>query len=358
LTVTVLDDGGVAGEVLVIGDTIQYTAASADYGFVTFWVEVSDGEKSSTCDMHWNVVSGAPAVAIQPRMDQFQGQFTDVDVILYAIDPAQGLGGFEFLISYDASALFMPSALEGEIYSECGWEYFTFRTVTDCPGGCPSGLLRVIGLASDNVGPVGPGCDSPDAGYVQQSQLPMTLFSLRFMVSNDRTFECQFVPIRFFWIECGDNALSNHDGSELGLSYKVFDYADPDNYPFIAGEITGDGTQLFPTFFGAPDLCIHEEPVEGKIAKRLYDLQNGGVGIICASQIDDRGDINQNKVIYEIADAVMFTNYFLIGLPAFYNHVEGSVAASDTNADGIPLTVADLVYLIRVVTGEISPFRR
>jgi hypothetical protein len=34
---------------------------------------------------------------------------------------------------------------------------------------------------------------------------------------------------------------------------------------------------------------------------------------------------------------------------------EAQIAASDVNADGNPLTVADLVYLIRVVTGDVEP---
>jgi len=35
--------------------------------------------------------------------------------------------------------------------------------------------------------------------------------------------------------------------------------------------------------------------------------------------------------------------------------IEGSIAATDVNADGIPLSVADLVWLIRVVVGDADP---
>ena len=52
----------------------------------------------------------------------------------------------------------------------------------------------------------------------------------------------------------------------------------------------------------------------------------------------------------------MFTNYFIGGLNAFGTHVNGSVAASDVNADGITLSVADLVYLIRIVVGDALPY--
>ncbi len=62
----------------------------------------------------------------------------------------------------------------------------------------------------------------------------------------------------------------------------------------------------------------------------------------------------------------MFTQYFIKGLAAFPPDcplcipptyaTQGAIAASDVNADGIPLSVADLVYLIRVVVGDAAPY--
>ena len=70
---------------------------------------------------------------------------------------------------------------------------------------------------------------------------------------------------------------------------------------------------------------------------------------------------------YTISDAVMYVNYFVNGLKAFTDvseinsygfaaGYEGSVAASDVNADGLTLTVSDLVYLIRVIVGDAVPY--
>ena len=59
-----------------------------------------------------------------------------------------------------------------------------------------------------------------------------------------------------------------------------------------------------------------------------------------------------------IADAVTLANYFIYGLSAFSINIEGQIAASDVNADGIPLSVADLVYLIRVITGDALPIEK
>jgi len=67
------------------------------------------------------------------------------------------------------------------------------------------------------------------------------------------------------------------------------------------------------------------------------------------------GDVNFNGVPFEIADAVMFTNYFIDGYPAFEYHVDHSIVASDANQDGINLSVADLVFMVLVIMGEMPP---
>jgi len=82
------------------------------------------------------------------------------------------------------------------------------------------------------------------------------------------------------------------------------------------------------------------------------------VDIVCADSIDARGDLNLNGLANEIADAVMYTNYFLYGPVVFDTDIQrraAQVAASDVNGDGHTLTVGDLVYLIRIITGDASP---
>ncbi|MFZ1683977.1 MAG: hypothetical protein WAU88_07570 [Candidatus Zixiibacteriota bacterium] len=68
-----------------------------------------------------------------------------------------------------------------------------------------------------------------------------------------------------------------------------------------------------------------------------------------------RGDINCSGTANEIADAVMFCNYFLQGQSAFGDSV-CSRQGADVNADGTPLEVADLVYLSRVILGDAVPY--
>jgi hypothetical protein len=176
------------------------------------------------------------------------------------------------------------------------------------------------------------------------------MFYLKFLVSNDRTLNCQLCPVRFFWYDCTNNALSNGDGSLLYTSVGVYDYDNPNPINSLDVE--------FPTYLGAQEECYlgHDETKEPPEAN--VDFQNGGVDIVCSDSIDAPGDININGIAYEIADAVMFTNYFISGPAAFLGHVDASIAASDANQDGVPLTVSDLVYLIRVVVGDAVPYAK
>jgi hypothetical protein len=92
---------------------------------------------------------------------------------------------------------------------------------------------------------------------------------------------------------------------------------------------------------------------------RLIDFLNGGVDIVCPDSIDATGDINLNEIAYEVADAVLFSNYFVYGLDVFDDDPtrrQGQIAATDINNDGLTLSVADLVYLIRIITGDADPY--
>ena len=277
-------------------------------------------------------------VQIEKVHEVIQGQYWDVNI--YLNGSGHDLGGFDFLIAYDASALLPSEVLEGDLFTSCGWEYFSYRYGPDgnCGNGCPSGLLRIVGMAESNNGAYHPGC------YFDG--MLGTLATVQFLVSNDRTYECMFVPISFFWLDCGDNAFSSKDGDTLWVSRDVFDF----EYNNITNNTYG-----FPGYYGVHDSCLQGAFINKPVPIRCVDFTNGGIDIICADSIDARGDINLNGLAYEIADAVMYTNYFVYGLSAFGSTPDGSIAASDVNGDGLPLTVADLVYVIRVIVGDAPP---
>lgn len=314
-----------------------------DIGLHTVTVAVTDGYATAQCTFSVDVLATEPfEVTIQKAHDVLQGHYYGL-----SIDVTKGtllMGGFDLLISYDVSALSFVDAVPGSMLTQCGWEYFTYRFGANgnCGNGCPSGLVRIIALAETNNGAHHPTCYGP------LGQLAV----LNFLVSNNRTLECQFVPVRFFWYDCGDNTFSSRAGDSLFVSRYVFDYSGTGSNPYT--EITNNAYG-FPGWFGAPDACLAGDKTR---PIRFIDFKNGGIDIVCADSIDARGDLNMNGVRNEIADAVMFTNYFITGLSAFGTHVEGSIAASDVNADGASLTVADLVYLIRVIQGDAQAYAK
>jgi len=303
---------------------------------------------------HTNVVSEvvmpSPEISINKNEDVLQGHYTCVPIVME--NSQLEMGAFDFLIAYDASALAFAEAEQGQLLEDCDWEYFTYRhgVMGNCGEDyCPSGLMRIIAMAETNDGSNHPSCNGPESS--DQAELA----KLTFLVSNDRTLECMYVPIRFFWNDCGDNVISSVDGNIAYIDRAVYDFTenliwdeeDDDEFP---------ETDRIP-YVGAPDDCLNTDP-EKPSPVRFIDFVNGGVDIICADSIDARGDINLNGVAHEVADATVFVNYFIYGMNAFTVNAEGQIAASDVNADGIPLSVADLTYLIRIIVGDALPYAK
>ncbi|RKX22859.1 MAG: hypothetical protein DRP45_11045 [Candidatus Zixiibacteriota bacterium] len=282
----------------------------------------------------------APEACLHIEIDEvlncIQGQHTSVDVLLST--STESVGGFDLLVAYDQTALLLTNVEAGALLTDCRWEYFSYSLISSgsCSG-CPTGQVRIMAIAELFNGPFHPSC------YLE-SQLG-TIAILDFLVSNDYTLECQFVPVNFFWMDCGDNGVSSEDGNTLWVSREVYNSYD--------NNITNP-SHGFPGFYGVPNQCL--EYSSGKpTAIRCADFSSGGISTVCVDSIDGRGDINLNDIPYEIADAVVFTNYFIRGLAAFTINVDGQIAATDVTADGIPLTVADLVYLTRIITGDADP---
>ncbi len=303
-----VDDGNPATTVGIDANGLLSFSSSAA-GLFAQTVTLSDGALSVTCVINFEIsATSAYGVTIEKTHMTLQGAFENVDVTLNYMHPTDGIGGFNILIAYDNSALSLQQVVEGSIYAHCDWEYFTYRFGADgnCSGGCPSGLVRVIGIAETNNGANHPVADCNATGQ--------TLFSLKFLVSNDRTLECQYAPIRFFWIDCGDNTISDETGNKLYIAKKVFEY----DYAFGFGNQPMDPSlAVFPGYAGVPiGACINSNPQKPNPIRDI-DFFNGGIDIACADSIDARGDINLNDQAYEIADAVLFSRYFIYGLPVF-----------------------------------------
>ncbi len=321
-----------SGEVCFLPDSV---------GVYEFCFEASDGCNSTTGSFFVEILEKDDCgVCVKLSLDAGGcipvGINKDVDLHIETNDP---IGGFDILLNFDASAVeFLSATISGTTID--GWEFFDWRLDP-----VNSGLLRLIGIADISNGAQHP----PDSTLT-----PNGLFiHMQFRVANDQNLGGLFLPINFLWYDCGDNTFSDPSGSDLYLDLRIFnpemiliwDEEDDINYPEAAR----------PFGLGAPDICTEGGGPGKPVPIRCIEFINGGICIIPAESLDVRGDVNLNGVPYEIADAVMFTNYFIYGLSVFRINQAGQVAATDVNADGLTLSVADLVFLIRVITGDADP---
>jgi len=267
-----------------------------------------------------------------------------VSVAVKKVGGTEEMYGFDLLIGYDPNVLTALEATPGPIFDipgEYEWDYFAYRFVDIPEGGgdVPYMALRLVGIANINDG-------SPPA---LQNNIPdgTVLGYLEMKVTINQNINCTWSPLRFLWADCGDNSIALENG-DIVVSDGVYqnDYGTWENIADPTGE--------FPTLGGAPDTCLNLGQVN---PDRFVDFINGGVFVFCdTTQIDYRGDINLNGISNEIADWVMFTNYFFNDTAAFGGHVEASMAASDINADGLVLRLNDLVYLMRIIIGDGLPY--
>ena len=248
----------------------------------------------------------------------WSGQQAIMPVMINSL--ASSIGGFDLMICYDASAVGFLTAHQGELLDSLKWEYFTYRhgAAGNCTGGCPSGIIHLVGIANMNNS-----VTPPSTAYRPIGEIA----SLVFNVSADLNLINQCVPINFCWFDCGDNLVSDSTGDTAFVEYHLW----------VDTCQTSHKTEPIPAIcFSGGWICIIPPP-------------------------DDRGDINLNGVPNEVGDAVLFSNYFIFGPnvlhdPAPPDYYDNRVLATDINDDGTPLSIADLVYLIRIITGDANPF--
>lgn len=305
------------------GDSVCFVADTAGLYTIAYTCTDVCGA-SSSCTTYVNITQ--PSLVID-TISTLPGSLVEVCVRVNGL--SFPWGGFDFLLNYDHTVLTLQEVTPGDFLVDCGWEYFTYRIVSPNPA-----RVRIVAIADMNNSNHHPDCNIPDDGDV--------MFCLKFRVTNDWTIACQSSPVLFWWDDCGDNAISDPTGNIL----------------YIAGG--GPGTVLGPGgvdltgqghLGGPPFPC----PSDKFVPLPCLTFEGGKVRVICPDEIDDRGDLNMNAVAYEIADAVLYSQYFISGPSVFIINFAGQTAASEVNADGVPLTVADLVYLIRVITGDAQP---
>jgi hypothetical protein len=257
------------------------------------------------------------------------------------LNPGYSWKWFEFIIAYDASVLTFINGQAGDLIDNDKFDYFVYSVgqFGNCGDDCPSGMLRFTSIRD-----LYPGIPNP---YYLSG--PGELAKMIFLVSNDYNDAGKFVPIQFYWLDCNDNNIIDGALESLYLGLNVYDNE---------GNELSNPTEAF-GFSGPEDSCF-DTVFTGRQSsgfKRVsaINFRNGGIDIIPPIFTDDCADINLNGVRNEIADAVVFANYFIYGPAAFTIDFERQKGASEINGDGTPLTVADFVYLVRIITGDALP---
>lgn len=266
------------------------------------------------------------------------GDIAPVSIYYYPGLATLESAGFELLISYDTERLSVNSISQGALLDSCQWDFFTYSvdSEADCGGEpCPEGIIRIVALADDfTFG--SPLCNISTSG---------SLVDIEFQVTSDSSYECSNAPINFYWTDCGDNSFSSILGDTTFISRNVLDRF---FNPLIAKDTT------FPTLFGTPSEC---SVGNNSTQQRLYFLNRGVFIEGCIYEpIIDIGDINLNQIANEIADAVLFANYFIWGVDVFTVDQEEQILSTDVNSDDLTLTLDDYVYLWRIIYGDVSPF--
>jgi Secretion system C-terminal sorting domain/Putative Ig domain len=147
--------------------------------------------------------------------------------------------------------------------------------------------------------------DLPGGG--EEPSLPVgegSILHLDFRASADQAFAGLLIPVTFAFIDSinyTDNTMTDSSGQLIGQEQISY--------------------------------------TNGSIFIKQYD------GLI--------GDINLNGLEFEISDLVYFTNYFID--PLNFPLDGARWQNSDVNQDARPGTIADLVYLVRIISGDIEP---
>jgi hypothetical protein len=335
ITYNLVTGAGWAGESLSAAGVYSATRPGGDGSAYAITYEISDGCATVQCS--FDVIFENPCIGVvdlesgDPYSWVLNGRNHTVGIKAAGGSVPGGLaGGFDFLICYDASGLSFLGASQPGAPEGPGWEYFTYRTGMfggNCGGsGCPDGYVRLFSIADMNDGiALDPANFNIDGDILAE---------LTFFVTANRNFINSCFHVGFCSYDCGDNTISDPSGDII----------------YVGRE---DGGLTFGPDYWAS--CLEGKPG----SEYLREISFCGGAICIMEPPDDRGDINLNGIANEIGDAVLLTNFFIYG-PSVWNADallrEVQILATDINDDGIVLTVADLIYLIRIVTGDEAPF--
>ncbi|HOP05816.1 MAG TPA: T9SS type A sorting domain-containing protein [candidate division Zixibacteria bacterium] len=280
---------------------------------------------------------GAAELQISTDNLAIPGEWTEISITADGLE--NPIKSFSLSLAVLQSRYAIVNITPGADIDACDWEYFTYRffrqdSIPEYDLGDARHLLTVTAMAGNS------GC-SPTGDDLE-------LLNLRMLLDYETTrpftpLACSFHPVRFYWRDCTDNVLFTAGGDRV---FAVTDVVDPYD------------TEIAPTPGYTPPQgpCDAFDPV---IYDQSLNAVNGGIDFVCSDTLyDGRGDLNVNGRPYEIADVILYNCVFLWGLTCFDIDLSWQLTQSDVNRDGYPVSVSDMVYMMRLMTHEIMPIER
>jgi hypothetical protein len=286
----------------------------------------------------------------------FPGTYAELPVYVDSM-AMKDMNGFRFQIAYNSQRLDYVDVNPGKVID--GWEDFQVFIGQHQPAGSDSTNNIIQIIASKTAGTNKKNPAQYDSSFAKNEYFPIgkELFRLKFLISDANTFT-SYVPVYFYWVSCDDNIITYGQPNYRAFASKVYnikrDRSQGIRYYEMMGEDCGIG--------GINHICGAHKGCNLFLGDtNLYvsklNFYHGGFLIWTIDPEPVWGDINLNNLSNEIADVHMYADYFIYGDSAFKINKEGQTEFSDVNRDGRNLTVADMVYMIRVITGDAVLYR-
>ncbi|MBD3218914.1 MAG: hypothetical protein GF310_11605 [candidate division Zixibacteria bacterium] len=286
----------------------------------------------------------------------FPGTYAELPVYVDSL-ALKEMNGFRFQIAYNSQRLDFVDINPGKVID--GWENFQVFIGQNRPAGSDSinNLIQIIASKSAGTNEKNPA--QYDSSFARKEYSPhgKEIFNLKFLISDTNTFT-SYVPVYFYWISCDDNIITYGQPNYRAFVDKVYNIKRDRSKGIGYYEMMGEdcGISGINHICGAQKGCNLYLGDTNLYVSRL-EFYHGGFLTWVTDPEPVWGDINMNNLSNEIADVHLYADYFVYGDTAFKMNREKQTEFSDVNRDGRTLTVADMVYMIRITTGDAVPYK-
>ncbi|MEW5923419.1 MAG: hypothetical protein AB1746_05475 [Candidatus Zixiibacteriota bacterium] len=266
------------------------------------------------------------------------------------------------------------------------WIFFK-QPYAGSPGSCEIGVWMVIERGDGEIDTIGNISEIPYHLKLINARYPWPAYvTWDYMWRNvyDLGFgdvQPEDINVRIYKGLLGtEGSINNKDHNEAGVPYITI--LKLDQYDNQTGAPVPDGRFDYFSDFLSPANSFLIFPIRKpfdyhtvgdtsltEYVPEIYNTKRGSDEVVTASRyyLEVRrkvrldintvmGDIDLDGTYYDPVDVRIFMFYFLIGLRAFTIDKTFQIAATDVDRDGIPLTMGDYIYLLRIIDGDTLNF--